>query len=185
MTSGRSSSITTGKLGEAAIRELELELAGSVVGPGDTNYETARRVWNHAIDKRPALIVRAASAEDVVGAVGFARRQGQPIAIRGGAHGAAGFSTCDHGIVIDIDLFNVAYTRSSRAFRTYRMGTCRAKCLGDLRKRRNVCELSWGCSEVDVDRSYPPQIHTRLQAVKNQYDPLNVFRFNINIRPAK
>jgi FAD/FMN-containing dehydrogenase len=102
MTSGGSTSIITGILGEAAIRELELDVAGSVVGPGDTNYEMARRVWNHAIDKRPALIVRAASTEDVARAVEFARRHGQPIAVRGGAHSAAGFSTCDHGIVIDL-----------------------------------------------------------------------------------
>ena len=94
--------IATGVLGEATIRELEIGLAGSVVGPGDPNYEAARRVWNHAIDRRPALIVRVASTEDVVRAVGFARSEGRPIAVRGGAHSVAGFSTCDDGIVIDL-----------------------------------------------------------------------------------
>ena len=38
--------IVTGVLGEATIRELEIGLTGSVVGPGDPSYETARRVWN-------------------------------------------------------------------------------------------------------------------------------------------
>ena len=51
----------TGVLGEATVRELDLGMIGSVVSPGDPDYETARGVWNHAIDKRPALIVRAAS----------------------------------------------------------------------------------------------------------------------------
>jgi FAD/FMN-containing dehydrogenase len=106
MSSNRRTSILTGVLGEATIRELEIALAGSVICPGDPNYETARRVWNHAMDKRPALIVRPRSTEDVVRAVGFARSQGQPIAVRGGAHSAAGFSTCDDGIVIDLAQLN-------------------------------------------------------------------------------
>jgi len=96
----------TGVLGEATVRELQVGLEGSVVGPEDADYETARRVWNHAIDRRPALIVRPASTEDVARAVDFARSEGRPIAVRGGAHGVAGFSTCDDGIVIDLGQLN-------------------------------------------------------------------------------
>ena len=39
-------------------------------------------------------------------AVGFARSEGRPIAVRGGAHSVAGFSTCDDGIVIDLAQLN-------------------------------------------------------------------------------
>jgi FAD/FMN-containing dehydrogenase len=35
----------------------------------------------------------------------------------------------------------------------------------------------------NVRASYPAAIYARLQAVKNHYDPFNVFRFNINIFP--
>jgi FAD/FMN-containing dehydrogenase len=118
MTVDGRQSIATGVLGEATIRELEMGLAGSVVGPGDPNYEAARRVWNHAIDRRPALIVGVASTEDVVRAVAFARSEGRPIAIRGGAHSLAGFSTCDDGIVIDLAQLNDVQVdvESRRAF---------------------------------------------------------------------
>ena len=110
--------ITTGVLGEATIRELENGLTGSVVGPGDPNYETARRVWNHTIDKRPALVVRAASTDDVARTVRFARSEGRPVAIRGGAHSVAGFSTCDDGIVLDLSQLNDIEVdeKSRRAF---------------------------------------------------------------------
>jgi FAD/FMN-containing dehydrogenase len=106
MTAAGRPPIHIGVLGEAPIRELEIALAGSIVGPGDPNYDRARRVWNNAIDKRPALIVRAASTEDVARTIAFARRVGQPIAVRGGAHSAAGFSTCDDGIVLDLAQLN-------------------------------------------------------------------------------
>src|SRR5215207_256616 len=106
MASVRMTHITTGVLGEATIRELDNGLTGSVVGPGDSSYETARRVWNHTIDKSPALVVRATSTDDVVRTVRFARSEGRPIAVRGGGHSVAGFSTCDDGIVIDLSQLN-------------------------------------------------------------------------------
>jgi FAD/FMN-containing dehydrogenase len=96
----------TGVLGEATIREFEIGLAGSAIGPGDPNYETARRVWNHAIDRPPTLVVQPGSTDDVARTVRFARSEGRPIAVRGGAHSIAGFSTCDDGIVIDLARLN-------------------------------------------------------------------------------
>jgi FAD/FMN-containing dehydrogenase len=89
-------------LGDATINELEGGLRGSLVRPGDDGYEEARHIWNGAIDKHPAMIVRPAGTDDVVRAVRFAASEGVPIAIRGGAHSVAGFSTCDDGIVIDL-----------------------------------------------------------------------------------
>jgi FAD/FMN-containing dehydrogenase len=89
-------------LGDATISELEGGLGGAVVRPGDPDYEQARRIWNHGIDKKPALIVRPASTDDVVKAVRFATSEGLPIAVRGGAHSVAGYSTCDDGLVVDL-----------------------------------------------------------------------------------
>ncbi len=83
-----------------------LTLAGSVLAPGDTEYEAARLVWNGLIDKRPALIARCTSADDVRAAILYGRDQGLPIAVRGGGHGVAGYATCDDGLVIDLSAMN-------------------------------------------------------------------------------
>jgi FAD binding domain/Berberine and berberine like len=118
MAAVRMTHITTGVLGEATIRELDNGLTGSVVGPGDPSYGTARRVWNHTIDKSPALVVRAASTDDVARTVRLARSEGRPIAVRGGGHSVAGFSTCDDGIVIDLAQLNDVHVdaKSRRAY---------------------------------------------------------------------
>jgi FAD/FMN-containing dehydrogenase len=89
-------------LGDATLVELERGITGAVIRPGDDEYEEARRVWNASIDRRPALIVRAMSVDDVVKAVRFGASEGLPIAVRGGSHSVAGFSTCDDGLVIDL-----------------------------------------------------------------------------------
>ena len=88
-------------IGEASLGELEGTLRGQLVRPADPDYDQARAVWNAAHDRRPALIIRCAGAADVMRAVEFARSEGLEVAVRGGAHSIAGFSTADGGVVID------------------------------------------------------------------------------------
>jgi FAD/FMN-containing dehydrogenase len=91
------------------ISTLREVLRGQVLVAGDPEYDEARRVWNNAIDRRPALIVRCADVADVQQAVAFASGHGLPIAVRGGGHSVAGFSTCDEGVVIDLGLMRSVF----------------------------------------------------------------------------
>jgi FAD/FMN-containing dehydrogenase len=75
---------------------------GRLIRAGDTDYDTARALWNGAIDRRPRLIARCVGAADVVAAVRFARDHDLEIAIRGGGHNVAGTASCDDGIMIDL-----------------------------------------------------------------------------------
>ncbi len=84
------------------IEPLRAQLRGAIIQPGDGDYDTARRVYNGMIDKRPAHIVRCADVADVIATVSFARTHGLLTAIRGGGHNGAGLGTCDDGLVIDL-----------------------------------------------------------------------------------
>jgi FAD/FMN-containing dehydrogenase len=90
----------------ALLEAYEAELAGELVRPGDGAYEEARLLWNGMIDKRPALIARCESVEDVVASVAFARASDLLLAVRGGGHGVAGYAACDGGLVIDLSAMN-------------------------------------------------------------------------------
>jgi hypothetical protein len=86
----------------AALDAFAAAFRGPLIGPQHADYDVARPVWNVMIDRRPALIARCADSADVATAVRFARDQGLDAAVRGGGHSAAGKSTCDDGIVIDL-----------------------------------------------------------------------------------
>src|SRR5579884_4282743 len=75
---------------------------GELLWPGEAGYEAARRIWNGAIDRRPALIARCTGVADVLAAVRFARERELPVAVRGGGHNVAGTAVCDAGLVIDL-----------------------------------------------------------------------------------
>ncbi len=72
-----------------------------LITPGDHRYDEARTVWNAAIDRRPAAIVRCTSTADVVAAVRLARERGWPVAVRGGGHNVAGLAVGDGALVVD------------------------------------------------------------------------------------
>src|SRR4249920_1167724 len=105
---------TTTTLGDATLAELRSTVAGTVTAPGDPDYETARWTWNHAIDRHPALIVRCTGTADVVAGAQFARSEALPIAVRGGKHSVAGFSTCDDGLVLDLSPMGAVHVDATR-----------------------------------------------------------------------
>jgi FAD/FMN-containing dehydrogenase len=96
--------ITRTILPSAIVEALRADLRGELIVPGDAAYDAARRVWNGAIERYPAAIVRAATTEDVARAIRFARANGYELAVRGGGHSMPGYSTVDRGIVLDLSL---------------------------------------------------------------------------------
>jgi FAD/FMN-containing dehydrogenase len=89
-------------LDDAAVAGLARHFRGELIRPGDAPYDPARRVWNGAIDRYPALIARCSGAADVLAAVRFARERELVVAVRGGGHNVAGTAVCDDGVVIDL-----------------------------------------------------------------------------------
>ena len=85
-----------------ALAAFRAAFRGALVGPDDPAYDAARRVHNGRIDRRPALVARAANVADVIRAVRFGRSHGLRLAVRGGGHHGAGFGTTDGGLVIDL-----------------------------------------------------------------------------------
>jgi len=94
------------RLGMATLGEFARRVHGTVVLPADDGYDAARGVWNAAHDRRPELVVRCSGVGDVIETVAFARSEGLPLAVRGGGHSVAGFSTCDGGVVLDTGPMN-------------------------------------------------------------------------------
>jgi FAD/FMN-containing dehydrogenase len=86
----------------SAIETLAASLRGGVLLAGSQDYERTRRVWNASFDKKPALIARCTGAADVQQAVNFAREHQLLTAVRAGGHSYSGKSSCDGGLVIDL-----------------------------------------------------------------------------------
>jgi len=90
------------ELRESDIGEFKAHFRGDVLVPENAGYDEVRQIWNAMVDRRPALIARCSSPDDVVQAVNFARTQGLIVSVRGGGHNIAGNAVCDGGIMIDL-----------------------------------------------------------------------------------
>jgi len=85
-----------------AFDALAARFSGTLLAPGDANYEEARTVHNSMIDKQPALIAQCATPADVTAAIAFGCDARLEIAVRAGGHSVAGMSLSDGGTVIDV-----------------------------------------------------------------------------------
>ncbi len=89
-----------------AVPNLQDQLSGVVLTPDSPDYDRARTVWNAMVDRRPQLIVRCASPDDVVAAIRYGREHGLELGIRCGGHSIVGHSIPEDGLVIDLTPMN-------------------------------------------------------------------------------
>ena len=96
------------------IRDLVASLRGEVFLSGSAGYDDARKIWNSAFDKHPALIVRCSGPADVMAAVKFAASHSLLLAVRGGGHSLSGQSVCEKGLMLDLSQMNSARVDPSK-----------------------------------------------------------------------
>lgn len=87
---------------EADVKAFAKGFSGAVIQPESADYHEARSIWNAMIDKKPSIIARCKSTDDIVKAVRFAKSHGLLVAVRGGGHNIAGNASCENGMVIDL-----------------------------------------------------------------------------------
>jgi FAD/FMN-containing dehydrogenase len=76
-------------------------IEGEVITPDDPGYDEARKLF-YGADRRPAMIIRPADADEVAYVISIARDTGTELAVRGGGHSLAAHSISDGGIVLDL-----------------------------------------------------------------------------------
>lgn len=88
-------------LDPSVVADLSSALHGQLFRPGAHGYDDARKVFNAMIDRRPAVIVRPADAEDIRRAVTFAQENQLPVSVKGGGHNVAGNAVGAGALMLD------------------------------------------------------------------------------------
>ena len=94
------------EVSEATLNALAADLDGALLNPSDEAFAASVALWNGMIAKRPAVVIRAGSRDDVVRTVNFARDEGVELSIRGGGHNIAGLALSDGGVTLDMSALN-------------------------------------------------------------------------------
>jgi FAD/FMN-containing dehydrogenase len=84
------------------VDRLRESMQDRVTTANDPGYDVARTTFNATVQRRPAVIVRVRSDDDVVASVVAAADLGLPIAVRGGGHSVAGHAMADAALVVDL-----------------------------------------------------------------------------------
>jgi hypothetical protein len=89
----------------AALKD-QLSAAGAIVyEPGSEGYAQATRLWNGAVERKPALVTACSNTNHVRTALLAARAAGLPVSVRNGGQDWAGRALRDGGLVLDLAPF--------------------------------------------------------------------------------
>ena len=91
-------------LDPSVAKELAGSIKGEILTADSPEFDKVRAIWNAMIDRKPALIARCRTTEDVAQCVKFAKQHGLLVAVRGGGHNIAGNAVCEGGLLIDLSL---------------------------------------------------------------------------------
>lgn len=134
------------RVSRAAAAQLAGKLSGQILLPGVDEYERARRVFNAMIERRPAVIIRCQTAEDVVEGLRFAHAHALPVAVKGGGHGVAGRAVCDAGVMLDLSAMKMVAVDPAARVVTAGPGMT----LGDLHRATQPLGLATPTGVVSV-----------------------------------
>ena len=132
-----------------SIRKMASKIAGHVITPDASEYESALKVNNHAYDRHPAVIVRCAIPDDVARSLEFARNNNLPLAVRCGGHSSAGFGVCDGGVMVDLaGMRRVEVNAENRIVRAE--AGCLVANVDQATQRFGLAAVMGGCPTVGI-----------------------------------
>src|SRR5260370_39196649 len=91
---------TIAHLSSESIRKFAESIAGEIILPDDERYQKARRVWDHAVDRRPAIIARCAGVDGVRRAIQLARHRAVLAGVASGGRSLPGHDRCDARLAV-------------------------------------------------------------------------------------
>lgn len=89
-----------------AIQKTQLEeIKGDAITPESSDYKSALERWATNAERDAKVVVYVRDAEDVATALKYATENNLPVAVKGGGHNAAGASSVENGLVIDLSRY--------------------------------------------------------------------------------
>ena len=86
-----------------------------LIGPNHAEYESARKIWNGAIDRRPAIVARVENAAEIATILREVRAGGRGVTVRCGGHSAPGHGVADGVVCIDLTRMRAVEVDPARA----------------------------------------------------------------------
>lgn len=120
------------------VAQLQQSTRGTVHSPGAREYDEARALWNGMIDRRPALVARCVGTSDVLACVGFARKHGLPLSIKGAGHNIAGLAVGDGALMVDLSGMRGIWVDTERRVARAQPGAT----LGDIDRETQIHGLA-------------------------------------------